>query len=130
MANAATDEALLTERNLAIDDCVSRADAAGLLQYLAEDYLYTHSNGRTQSKTEYADGIGGRENAPLRVLTENVIETHGDVAITRGNMDIVYHDERPKKYMRYVRIWRKQNENWQAISHRTLFATDRNPENN
>jgi hypothetical protein len=47
------------------------------------------------------------------------------VAVTRGNLDIVYHDDRPKLYMRYVRVWRQTSQQWHAISHRTVYAQDR-----
>jgi hypothetical protein len=123
---AATEQALV-ERNLAIDDCVSRADGASLAQYFAEDFRYTHSNGMTQNKQEYVDAAGKRKDPPLRRLSENRADIHDDVAITSGQIDVIYDDGRPQLYLRYVRVWRLVNNEWKAIFQRTVHATDRKP---
>jgi len=34
---------------------------------------------------------------------------------------------RPNLYMRYVRVYRRVADTWLAISHRTVYATDRTP---
>jgi hypothetical protein len=52
---------------------------------------------------------------------------HGDVGVTRGNLDVVYCDERPTLYFRYVRVYRRNPSGWQPVSHRTFFARDRAP---
>jgi len=117
----------LRSLDVAIDTAVSDRDAAVLESLLADDYIYTHSNGRSQSKSDYIDGIAGRDNPPRRLLSDIQVELHDDIAVTRGNLDIVYSDERPNLYMRYVRVYRQIANSWQAISHRTLYATDRNP---
>jgi len=116
----------LRSLDVAIDTAVSDRDAARLESLLADDYIYTHSNGRSQSKREYIDGIAGRDNPPKRLLSDIQVEVHDDVAVTRGNLDIVYSDERPNLYMRYVRVYRLIAASWKAISHRTLYAIDRN----
>jgi len=123
-----TSEQALADRNLAIDDCVTRADAVGLAQYLNDDFRYTHSNGMTQTKQEYVDAAGRRTDPPWRKLSETFIEIHGDVAVTRGNIDVIYEDKRPTLCVRYVRVWRLVGGLWMAISQRTLPATDRKPE--
>ena len=121
-------EELLKANDQKIDFAVSDKEQAILEELLADDYIYTHSNGKSQTKREYIDGAISRESVPpRRPLSEIQVEIHGDVAITRGNLDIVYEDERPNTFMRYVRVWRERNGKWQPISHRTLYATDRNP---
>jgi ketosteroid isomerase-like protein len=117
----------LRSLDVAIDTAVSDRDAAALDSLLADDYIYTHSNGRSQTKREYIDGIAGRDNPPRRLLSDVQVEVHDDVAVTRGNLDIVYADERPNLYMRYVRVYRLISGTWRPLSHRTLYATDRNP---
>ena len=97
---------------------------------LADDFVYTHSNGRSQSKPDFIDAIAGRDQPPRRVLSEIEAELHGDVAVTRGNLDIEYADDRPNLYMRYVRVYRLSNHHWLPISHRTVYATDRKPSAN
>jgi ketosteroid isomerase-like protein len=108
-----------------IDTAMAQGDLAALDALLAPDFIYTHSNGMHQAKAEFSEAIGKRENRPRRDLSEIEAEVHGDVAVTRGNLDVVYSDGRPTLVFRYVRIWRLVNGAWRAISHRTLYAKDR-----
>jgi ketosteroid isomerase-like protein len=118
-------EAQLCALDVAIDTATADQDAAALEALLAADYIYTHSNGRSQTKAEYIAGVVARDNPPRRNLNDVHAEIHGDVAITRGNLDIVYNDERTNLFMRYVRVYRQRAGRWQPISHRTVYATDR-----
>src|ERR1700730_7671931 len=118
---------VLRQLDVLVDTSVSDRDAATLGSVLADDFVYTHSNGRSQSKREFIDAIAGREQPPRRVLSEIEAELHGDVAVTRGNLDIEYADERPNLYMRCVRVYRLSSHHWRPISHRTVYATDRAP---
>jgi ketosteroid isomerase-like protein len=118
-------ESTLADLDAAIDTAMSDRDAAALERLLAADFIYTHSNGRPQPRAEFIAAIAARDNPPRRMLTDVQVELHGDVAVTRGNLDIVYHDERPNLYMRYVRVYRQIGQDWQAISHRTVYAKDR-----
>ena len=110
-----------------IDTAVSRRDAATLESVLADDFIYTHSNGKSQSKAEYIEAIAKRDNPPARIDSGIGVEFHDDIAITRGDLDIEYRDDRPNLYMRYVRVYRLSDDRWRPISHRTVYATDRNP---
>jgi ketosteroid isomerase-like protein len=121
-------QSLLIDLDPQIDTAMAQGDLGALDTLLAPDFIYTHSNNNHQAKAEFIEAIGKRENRPRRDLTEVEIEVHGDVAVTRGNLDVVYNDERPSLYFRYVRIWRAQDDSWRAISHRTLYAKDRAPD--
>jgi ketosteroid isomerase-like protein len=108
-----------------MDTAMAQQDRATLESLLAEDFLYTHSNGMTQSKQEFIDAIMKREDPPRRDLTESAGELHGDVGVTRGNLDVVYSDGRPRLLFRYVRVYRNVGGEWRPISHRTVYAKDR-----
>jgi hypothetical protein len=108
-----------------MDTAMAQGDGATLEGLLAPDFIYTHANGNPQPKAEFIEAIVKRENRPRRDLSETVAEVHGDVAVTRGNLDVVYYDARPTLYFRYVRIYRLIAGAWQPISHRTLYAKDR-----
>ena len=117
----------LREIDQAIDTAMSNRDAARLGALLADDFVYTHSNGRSQPKHEFIAAIAARADPPRRILTDVHAELHGDIVVTRGNLDIRYADARPDLFMRYVRIYRQSGAEWKAISHRTVYATDRQP---
>jgi hypothetical protein len=120
-------EDLLRQQDQAIDTAMSDRDAASLDALLADEFIYTHSNGRSQPKPEFVAAILQRSDPPRRVLNDVQVEMHGDIAVSRGNLDIHYSDNRPDLFMRYVRVYRLFGSNWRAISHRTVYATDRNP---
>ncbi len=122
-----TSETDLRELDITVDTAMADQDGAVLERLLADEYIYTHSNGMSQPKAEFIGAILGRQNPPRRLLSDVQVEFHDDVAVTRGNLDIVYSDDRPNLYMRYVRVWRRFGEDWRAISHRTVYATDRKP---
>jgi ketosteroid isomerase-like protein len=118
-------ESFLVKLDPQIDTAMARGDLAALDALLAPDFIYTHANNNHQAKAEFIDAIGKRENRSRRDLTAVEAEVHGEIAVTRGNLDVVYYDERPTLYFRYVRIWRLEAGAWRAISHRTLYAKDR-----
>ena len=121
-----TDEAnVLAELDPKMDTAMAQQDRATLESLLADDFMYTHSNGMTQNKREFIEPIMARVNPPQRILSESVGELHGDVGVTRGNLDVVYDDGRPRLLFRYVRVYRKIDGAWRPISHRTLYAKDR-----
>ena len=118
---------LLRERDQAIDNAIAHRESSVLEALLADEFIYTHSNGRSQSKTEFIEAIAKRDDPPERVLSDVQVEQHGDIAVSRGNLDIRYPDERTDLFMRYVRVYREFPNGWRAISHRTVYATDRKP---
>jgi len=75
----------------------------------------------------FVAAIVQRSDPPRRLLSDVHVELHGDIAVTRGDLDIRYLDTRPDLFMRYVRVYRQFSSDWRAISHRTVYATDRKP---
>ena len=61
-----------------------------------------------------------------RVANVVGVEFHGDIAVVRGEVDIVWR-EAPTKYNRYVRIYRLVDGGWRAISQVTTPSPDREP---
>jgi hypothetical protein len=107
-----------------IDTAMAQQDRQILDDLLADDFVYTHSNGLSQNRADFIAAILKRENPPRRDLSEVQAEVHGDITVTRGNLDVVYDDGR-RLVFRYVRVWRLLDRAWRAISHRTLYANDR-----
>jgi hypothetical protein len=108
-----------------MDTAMAEQDRATLDSLLADDFLYTHSNGMTQDKRTFIDAIMARDNPPRRDLSESAGELHGDIGVTRGNLDVIYDDGRPRLLFRYVRVYRNIGGAWRPISHRTVYAKDR-----
>ena len=112
------------------DTAIADQDGATLQEIFADDFLYTHSNGDTQTGSDYirVHVVAKRpDTPPRRNLSAQRAEVHGDVGVTRADMDVVFSDERGTRYMRIVRVYRLQNGRWRTISSRTLPAVDRAP---
>jgi ketosteroid isomerase-like protein len=119
-------EAQLRELDAKIDELASTGafDALGAL--LAADFRYNHSTGLSQSRSEWLDGLKPLAGRRDRIASSIDIELHGDVAVAMGDLDIVWQDGR-HNYDRYVRVYRRTDGQWLAVSQRTVPARDRAP---
>ena len=120
-----TDVETLTGLDPKMDTAMAEGDGATLEALLAPDFIYTHSNGASQTKREFIDAIVKREGRPAATSAKSPARSHGNVGVTRGNLDVVYADGRPTLLFRYVRVYRHNPAGWQPISHRTVYAKDR-----
>jgi ketosteroid isomerase-like protein len=109
-----------------MDNSISAKDVATLETMLGDDFVYTHSTERSDPRPAFLAWVAGRTPNSRRELSDIQVEFHDDIAVTRANLDIVYLDE-SRKYLRYVRVYRRLNDGWKLISSRTVNATDREP---
>ena len=116
--------AQLRRQDAAIDEAASDGNVAALEAALAPDFVYTHSTGKVETKTEWIAGLKPLAGKRRRVASSISVEPHGDVAVVMGDLDINWADGRTV-LNRYVRVYRQQGGGWQAISQRTLKASDR-----
>jgi hypothetical protein len=114
----------LVRLDASIDEAASDADFTRLDALLADDFIYAHSTGTVQDKTEWLESLKPLAGKRRRVVSGARAELHGDVGIVAGDVDIVWND-RPTKYNRYVRVFRLVAGSWKAISQRTVPAPDR-----
>ena len=124
MAVTETAADALVQLDASIDEAASDADFARLDALLADDFIYAHSTGTVQDKTEWLESLKPLVGKRRRVVSGARAELHGDVAIVAGDVDIVWND-RETKYNRYVRVFRLVDGDWKAISQRTVPAPDR-----
>ena len=120
----ATVEADLSRIDVSVDQLASKGEFAALSAVLADDFHYSHSTGLVQDKQEWLDSLKPLVGKRDRVASVVGVELHGDIAVVKGDVDIVWR-EAPTKYNRYVRVYRQTNGTWQAISQVTMPAADR-----
>ena len=119
-------EADLVRLDVSVDELASKGEFAALAALLADDFVYSHSTGLVQDKAEWIEGLKPLVGKRDRVANVVGVEFHGDIAVVRGEVDIVWK-EAPTKYNRYVRVFRQTDGVWQAISQVTTPAPDRDP---
>ena len=109
-----------------MDASISAKDVESLETFLGEDFVYTHSTERSDPREAFLTWVANRTPNSRRDLSDVHVELHGDVAVPRANLDIVYLDE-SRKYLRFVRVYRNTDGGWKLISSRTVNAEDREP---
>jgi hypothetical protein len=119
-------EADLSSLDVSVDGLASKGEFAALAALLAADFVYSHSTGLVQDKGEWLESLKPLVGKRDRVASVVAVEMHGDVAVVKGNLDVVWK-EAPTKYNRYVRIYRQVGGAWRAISQVTTPAPDREP---
>jgi ketosteroid isomerase-like protein len=116
----------IREIDSSIDELASKGEFDALGALLAADFRYNHSTGRSQSKSEWLEGLRSLVGRRDRIASSIEIELHGDVALAMGDLDIVWMDGR-HNYDRYTRVYRVTDGEWLAVSQRTVPAQDRAP---
>ncbi len=108
-----------------------RGDVAGLEALLADDWLLTHSDGRTQDKRDYLAELkrgasGGRVNTAI-TNADVRIRRYGEAAVVTGSsvQSGIGADGAPfSGRFRFTRVWVRRNGLWVMVaSHSSREAT-------
>ena len=95
------------------------SDVALLRSTLREDFRFSHGTGEVAGKDETLANFAKAGNFLSRTLTSVEVELHGDVALTRGRIEV--RSARPTEYtICYVRLYQRRDGPWQLVSHRTV----------
>jgi len=119
-------EADLSRLDVSVDELASKGKFTDLAALLADDFVYSHSTGLVQDKGEWLDSLKPLVGKRDRVASVVAVEMHGDVALVKGNLDVVWFAA-PTKYNRYVRVYRQVDGAWRAISQVTTPSPEREP---
>ena len=94
-------------------DALIRQDKAALDRLLADDLIYTHAGGKTQTKEEYITSVTtGPSRYESFKTTDTKIRVYGAVAILSGYVD-VKNPGRDSYRVRTLEIYKKNNGQWQ-----------------
>jgi ketosteroid isomerase-like protein len=91
------------------------ADLAGLGAMMADDMTYTHSNGVTETKAEFLDGLKtGRYLYREIVPRDRRIRVHGDAAVVSGPCHVVIEPggKRTELDLYFTELYVKQGGQW------------------
>ena len=106
-----------------IEQAVVNADIPFLQKAYAEDFRFKHGTGLVDSKSSWLKSVAESKGRFVTRAVDSVeVEIHGKIGITNGKITVTKTD---KKYMiRYVRVYVRNEKQWQLISHRTVFEVD------
>jgi hypothetical protein len=123
-------EAALRDLEQQIEDAVSRRDAAFLDRVTAPTFTRTDQEGKVEDRATVMSLI--RRPPPTADIIRRTIDPatqqvqlHGDVAVTRGELEV----RGPRRAFRttYSRVYRWRNGQWQLLSNTTLSTTPLTP---
>lgn len=104
-----------------------KSDVHGLGQLLAEDWLLTHSDGRTQTKSEYLSELSSRSRTNQAIANEDVsLRAYGDTAVVTGvSIQSGVSGGKPwSGRFRFTRVWVLRDGGWTMVaSHSSRIAS-------
>jgi ketosteroid isomerase-like protein len=104
-------------------DLMIKKDLKALGDMLAEDMVYTHSNGNTESKEQYLAGLASGKSVYYAVEPEETrVRFYGNTAILNGiaKVDTEVNGQRTTLRLRYTNAYVKRNGKWQFVTWQSL----------
>ncbi|MBI2219755.1 MAG: nuclear transport factor 2 family protein [Acidobacteria bacterium] len=98
---------------------LTRQDYGALQDLLAEDMVYTHSNGRVDSKTSYLQPLlSGATRYEDFALDEVRSRVYGTTAILTGRVRTAARvaGERRTNDLRFIEVWAKTGDGWKMVA--------------
>jgi ketosteroid isomerase-like protein len=100
-------------------------DEATLKQLLADDLVYTHSNGETDTKAVYISNLktGVRKYHKLDHESIDVARIYGNTAVLQATAQVETSQKGGKPnpaHLRFLHVWVMQNGRWQLVAHQSL----------
>ena len=90
-----------------------RQDEAALKRWLADDLVYTHAGGKTQTKVEYiADVMKGASHYDAFKESDTKIRVFGKTAVLTGFVDVTPAKGEPYR-VRSLEVYVENNGHWQ-----------------
>src|SRR4051812_37075727 len=100
-----------------------KQDGAALQRYLADELVYTHGNGKKQTKAEYiADVTKGPPHYESFTPSGTNIRVYGKVAVLTGLMDVKTPKGEPYR-VRTLEVFVENNGRWQLAQKESVRVT-------
>lgn len=118
-ALAADPGAPIREASTTWRNAVIRQDAAALKKYLADDLLYSHASGKTQTKAEYIEAVT-KPPSHYESFTDSDtnIKVYGKTAVLAGIVDVKLVGQAPYR-VRTLEVYVLNGGVWQMTSHQS-----------
>ncbi len=94
-------------------------DGAVLASLTDEKLSYGHSNGRTETKSEFVASLAGKNAFKSLELSKHAIEVSGESAIARHVFDAVNNlpdGKTSTAYITVMQVWRKSGGSWKLYA--------------
>ncbi len=118
VAQSSTEKAVIDTERRRFDAQISK-DYAVLDQVLADDLIYAHSNGNTDTKQSYIESIrNGKSNYGSIDVLEQKVRVYGNTAVVNGICLIKMQPNDLK--LSYTDVYVKKKGAWQLVTWQSL----------
>ena len=133
LAAAQPDPKVVKEVLAASDACklaMMKRDAAGLRKLLHEDLIYSHSNGRTQTKAEVLQDTTGKTTMEAMDFSETTVRVYGNTALIRAKVEIRNSTDGKATtfHTNVLHVWLKGPGCWQLVSRQATQLSPPTPQ--
>ncbi|MFN0106883.1 MAG: nuclear transport factor 2 family protein [Bryobacteraceae bacterium] len=116
---AADAAASVKESSAAWRRAVIQQDRETLATLLADDLVYAHSNGKTESKLEYIAAVtSGPSRYEAFTETDTKVRVYGPAAVLEGHIE-VKPTGRPSYKVRTLEVYVNQGGKWKMTAHQS-----------
>jgi len=101
---------------------VKTADTALLTKVLGDDLIYTHSNGATDTKATYVEGIRTGRLKYLVADHESMdVRLYGNMAVLTGKINVktVNNGQETPAKLVILHVYAKRKGNWELVAHQS-----------
>ena len=107
-----------------------KRDAAGLRKILHEDLIYSHSNGRTQTKADVLQDTTGKTTMEAMDFSETTVRVYGTTALVRANVEIRNSTDGKATtfHTNVLHVWLKGPGGWQLVSRQATQLSPPTPQ--
>lgn len=95
------------------------ADKEATAGLLAEEFTYTHSTGRVDTRDSYLAAFGTNYRFLTVEQSDVSVRQYGDAAVLAGNLDTLLvpkHGEQRLSRLRFMSVWARQDGAWKLIA--------------
>lgn len=102
----------------ALKQAMMKKDAAGLDKLLHNELIYSHSNGRTQTKAEVIAATGGKTNIEAMDFSEVTVRALGTTVVVKANLDMRNSTDGKSttSHLNVLFVWLKGPGGWQLAA--------------
>lgn len=107
-----------------------KKDAAGLQRLMHEDMIYSHSNGRTQTKADVVQDTKGKTIIEAMDFSETTVRVYGTTALIRAKVEVRNSTDGKATifHTNVLHVWLKGPGGWQLVSRQATQLSPPTPQ--
>jgi ketosteroid isomerase-like protein len=124
---AAADPAdLVREASTGWRQAAIKKDAAGLQRFLADDMIYSHADGKSQTKAEYIAAVVANGRYESFTESNTKIRVYGKTAVLNGFVEVKTLNQPPYR-VNTLEVYVENNGQWQMTAHQSVRLPNASP---